>query len=195
METKFQLTKFLYPKQFNTKNYSDLSPEQKKKLNNVDASDAFKYAISHLFVFADINFEGNYIHNPKGYISVGNESEEFFNLIRELSYELLKDFGELFFDRQLTTFDNYRLVLKNKYKVPPPYNGMFNHSGLLEVTYENNRDLDFYNSQEKLKDQMDYMYENLISKKDYEKFWMNYKERYFDLKKRYKEAYNINDSW
>lgn len=34
----------------------------------------------------------------------------------------------------------------------------------IDVTFENSRNLDFYNSQEKLKDQMDYMYNNLISK-------------------------------
>jgi hypothetical protein len=194
-EVKFQLTKFLYPKEFNTKTFQELTEKQRQKLNEVDASIAFKYAISHLFALGDINFEGNYIHNPNGYISIGGENEIFFNSVRDFAYNLLKDFGELFFDKEVVAFNNYRIVLKNDYKVPPPYNGMFNSSGLTEVTYENNRNLDFYDSQEKLKDQMDYMYENLVSKKEYEKFWINYKERYFDLKNRYKEAYDINDSW
>ena len=49
-EVRFQLTKFLYPKIFNVKVYSELTDAQKEKLNKVDASLAFKYAISHLFV-------------------------------------------------------------------------------------------------------------------------------------------------
>ncbi len=44
-EIRFQLTKFLYPKQFNTKTYKDLTAIQKKELESVDASIAFKYAI------------------------------------------------------------------------------------------------------------------------------------------------------
>jgi len=194
-ETKFQLTKFLYPKQFNSKNYSELSPEQIQKIEEVDATLAFKYAIGHLFIFADVNFEGNYIHNPHGYVSIGGESETFFNSTRDFAYKLLKDFGDLFFDREVIVFNNYKIVLRNKYKVPPPYNGMFNDKDFLEVTYENEKSLDFYDSQEKLVDQMEYMYENIISKKDYERFWISYKERYFDLKNRYREAYNINENW
>lgn len=194
-EIKFQLTKFLHPKQFNTKTYSELTEEQKKKLDKVDASLSFKYAIGHLFALGDVNFEGNYIHNSNGYISVGGEAEIFFNSVRDFAYNLLKDFGELLFDREVTVFNNYRIVLKNKYKVPPPYNGMFGGKGLLEVTYENKKELDFYDFQEKLKDQMDYIYKNLVSKKEYEKFWINYKKIYFDLKRRYKEAYNINSEW
>ncbi len=42
---------------------------------------------------------------------------------------------------------------------------------------------------------MQYMYENFISEKEYQQFWEEYKKRYFDLKARYKEAYNIGDSW
>ena len=194
-EIKFQLTKFLYPRQFNVKTYKELDEEQKEKLNRVDASSAFKYAIGHLFVFGDINFEGNYIHNPSGYVSVGGEPEIFFNSIRNFAYDILKDYGELLFDREIIAFDNYKIVLKNKYKVPLPYNGMFGSHDFLEVSYENKRSLDFYDDQEKLKDQMNYMYENLISKEDYERFWNNYKERYFDLKKRYQEAYDIKSDW
>lgn len=194
-EIKFQLTKFLYPKQFNTQKYSELSPEQKKKMNEIDATVAFKYAIGHSFALGDINFEGNYIHNPNGYISIGGESEFFFNSVRDFVYDLLKDFGELLFDKEIIVFKNYKIILRNKYNVPPAYNWIFRDEDFLEVTYENDKSIDFYDSQEKLKDQMEYMYKNLVSKKDYEKFWKNYKKKYFDLKERYKEAYNINSDW
>jgi len=194
-EIKFQLTKFLYPKKFNKNKYSELTKIQKNKFNQVDASIAFKYAISHLFALGDINFEGNYIHNPNGYVSIGGEAEIFFNFIRKFSYELLKDFGELLFDRKIIMFDNYKIILKNKYKTPPPYNGIFKNKDFLEVTYENKKNLNFYDLQEKVKDQMEYMYKNLISKKDYQIFWNDYKNRYFDLKNRYKEAYKINIDW
>lgn len=195
LDIKFQLTKFIYPKLFNVKTYSELSAEKQKLLNEVDAMRAFKYAIAHLFIFGDINLEGNCIHNPNGYVSIGGESELFFNDIRVFAYELLKDFGEVLFDVKLNMFDNYRIVLKNKYRVPPPYNGMWYKKTSLEVTYENNKKLCFYNSQEKLKDQMDYIYENLLSKKKYEKFWLDYKSKYFDLKSKYKTAYDIKSIW
>lgn len=189
-EIRFQFTKFLFPKEFNVKTYADLNEEQKEKLKTVDASVAFKYAIGHLFVLGDVNFEGNYIHNPNGYISVGGEAEIFFNVVRDLAYKILKDSGELF-DKQIIVYDNYKIILENEHKVPPPYNGMFEKKDLLEVTYENEKSLDFYDTQEKLKSQMDYMYENLISRKEYENFWNDYRKKYFDLKARYKEAYNI----
>ncbi|MBI2484089.1 hypothetical protein HYV71_02805 [Candidatus Uhrbacteria bacterium] len=195
VEIRFQLTKFLYPKQFNAKNYEALTDLQKEKLTEVDATDAFKYAIGHLFALGDINFEGNYIHGPYGYASIGGEAETFFNSVRDLSSDLLKDFGELLFDREVIVFQNYRIVLKNKYKVPPPYNGMFRDKEYLEVTYENNKDLSFYDEQEKLKDQMQYVYDHLISRDDYQQFWRSYRNRYFNLKARYKEAYAINPDW
>lgn len=191
-EIRFQLTKFLYPKQFNTKTYKELTTIQKKELESVDASIAFKYAIWHLFALGDINFEGNYIHNPNWYISIWWEAEVFFNEIRGIAYDVLKDFWSLIFDREVVVFDNYRLVLKNEYKVPPPYNGMFWNEWLLEVTYENNRDLSFYDKEKKLRGQMEYMYSNIIQKETYQDFRNNYRSRYFDLKEKYREAYNIN---
>lgn len=194
-EIKFQLTKFLHPKQFNCKFYNDLNDQQKKKLEEVDATVAFKYAIGHLFALGDVNFEGNYIHNPNGYISIGGEAEIFFNSVRDFAYDVLKDYGEILFDREVAVFDNCRIILKNDYQVPPPYNGMFDEGDFLEATYENKRDLVFYDSQEKTKDQMDYMYKNLISKEKYQEFWNCYKKRYFDLKPRYKEAYDIKADW
>ncbi|MFA5021579.1 MAG: hypothetical protein WC508_00655 [Patescibacteria group bacterium] len=192
---KFQLTKFLYPKLFNENSYEKLSAKQKDQLAKTDATDAFKYAIGHLFALGDINFEGNYIHNPNGYVSIGGEAEQVFNKVRDLAYGIIQDYAEIIFDRKIILEDNYRIVLQNKHKVPPPYNGMFEKGELFEATYENNRDLDFYDNEEKVKDQMDYMYKNLITKKEYQKFWAEYKERYFNLKSRYQEAYGIGNDW
>jgi len=194
-EIRFQLTKFIYPKIFNVKTYKDLSRDQLEKLYEVDATIAFKYAIGHLFALGDISFEGNYIHNPYGYVSFGGEAEAFFNIVRDLAYKSLKDFGSLLFNRKFVLYENFRIVLENEYKVPPAYNGMFHKKELMEVTYENQHSLDFYDSQAKLTDQMNYMYDNLLSKKEYQKFWNDYKTRYFDLKERYKESYEIKSDW
>ncbi len=202
LKAKYHLARFIYPKEFNKTEFRTLSKE-KRRIDEIDLSRAIKYALSHAFLFGDVNFEGNYIHNDIGYISIGNESEEFFNVIRDILYKFLAKYGELIFSRKIILKNNLKVVVSNKFRVPPPYNGMYKDKGskknrvreLCEVTYENKRRLDYYNSQEKLKDQMEYMYKNLISKKDYEMFWNNYKERYFDLKKRYKEAYGIRSDW
>lgn len=194
-ETKFQLTKFMFPKQFNARTFSDLSFDKKKKLDEVDATPAFKYAIAHLFIFGDVNFEGNNIHNPRGYVSIGGESELFFNIIRDFAYEVLKDFGEFLFDRKLEIFNNYRIILKNKHRVPPPHNGVFRKKNYLEVTYENDEKLDFYKTQEKVREQMEYMYNNLLPEDKYQKFWSDYKSRYTKLKERYNMAYKIKLKW
>ncbi len=194
-EIRFQLTKFLYPKQFNARSYNGLSLKQREDLKRVDASTAFQYAIGHLFALGDINFEGNYVHTPNGYVSIGGEYEVFFNKVRDVAYDTLKDFGEMLFDREVIVKNNYRIVLQNKFKVPPPYNGMFREKELLEVTYENGKSLDYYNTQTKVQDQLHYMYDNLLSKVEYQKFWDSYRPRYLDLKTRYKEAYNIRKDW
>jgi len=194
-EIRFQLTKFLYPKQFNAKTYDALSKDQVAKLESIDASVAYKYAIGHLFTMGDLNFEGNYVHNLNGYLSIGGEHEFFFNKLRDLACETFKDLGQMLFDRQVIVKNNYRIVLQNNYMVPPPYNGMFDEKGLLEVTYENAKTLDYYNGQEKVQDQLQYMYDNLVSRTEYKKFWDSYRERYLDLKARYKEAYGIHKDW
>lgn len=194
-EIRFQLTKFLHPKQFNVKTYDALSKDQVAKLKFIDASVAYKYAIGHLFALGDLNFEGNYVHNPNGYLSIGGEHEIFFNKVRDLASETFKDMGQMLFDRQVIVKNNYRIVLQNAYKVPPPYNGMFSEKELLEVTYENAKTLDYYDSQIKVQDQLQYMYDNLVPKVEYKKFWNSYRARYFDLKARYKEAYHIYKEW
>ncbi len=195
LEIRFQLTKFLYPKQLNKRTYNELTKEQKKLFEELDASNALKYAIWHLFALGDLNFEWNYVHNPKGYVSIGGDREIFFNKIRKLAYQTFKDSWDYIFDRKIIAYDNYKIVLKEKYSVPPPYNWVFWKKDYKEVTYENWKWLDYYDNQEKLKWQMNYMYENLITRWQYEKFWNNYRSRYFELKSRYKEAYNIDINW
>lgn len=195
LDIRFQLTRFLYPRQFNVRTYDELDEAQRERLGEVDASTAFKYAIGHLFAFGDVNFEGNYIHNPMGYLSIGGEAEHFFNVVRKFAFELLREYGELFFDRELVVFENPKIVLRNEYRTPPPYNGMFDSDGLAEVTYENDRDIDFYDTQKKLKGQMAYIYEHLVPQEEYRSFWENYRSRYFALKERYREAYDITSEW
>ena len=201
-EIRFQLTKFIYPKQFNVSSYNDMNEAQRRKMKEVDISRALKYAINHLFVFVDANFEGNYVHNDAGYVSVGGSQEEYFNIVRDFAFEIVRDYGEFLFEREVICFENKSIILKNKYNTPPPYNGYYvgnnsksKYNELLEVTYENERSLDYYDSIEKLRDQIDYVYENILSQEDYQKFWDNYRIRYFDLKERYREAYKIGPKW
>lgn len=194
-DVKFQLTKFLYPKTFNVKSIDDLSAEQIKLLHEIDASVAFKYAISHLFALGDVNFTGNYIHNPNGYVSIGGEQEEVFNKVRHLAFSLIEDCGELLFKKEMVLFDNYRIIVKDDFLAPVPYNGMYGQNELLEVTYENGRTLSYYDEQEKVTEQMQHMYKQIVSQEQYQHFWNQYRKRYFDLKERYREAYNITSNW
>ena len=64
-----------------------------------------------------------------------------------------------------------------------------------EVTFENNLNLNFYNKDEKMKEEMEFMYRNFISKDKYQSFWDSYRKRYFKLKKRYREAYKLKDDF
>ena len=59
-----------------------------------------------------------------------------------------------------------------------------------EVTYENARALDYYDSRPKLQPDMEYIYQH-VSKRTYKKFWREYEERYRGLKARYQEAYGV----
>lgn len=116
-----------------------------------------------------------------------------------MTYKLSQDNEDLMFNRKIIKRENTKIVIQEKYSVPPPYNGMYKDRGsknnpkkeLLEVTYENKRDLTYYDTQEKLIDQMLYVYENFISQKEYQTFWNKYRKKYFDLKERYREAYDI----
>lgn len=197
-EIKFQLARFKRPKLFNRE---VISEEGKKYLDSNDPEllNSFKYAISHLLVLGDINFEANVIHNPIGYLSIGGQQEKTFNIIRSYAYELLQSYGEEFFGRKIITKDNLKLVLENKEHTPPAYNGYFRKNGdrlfLDEVTYENSYNLDFYDNHKKLKFEMEYMYEHLVPKKDYKNFWEQHRTRYFELKSRYKEAYNLEQEF
>jgi len=197
-DLKLTLAKYKRPKLFANKR---LSEEAKSFLNSQDREliGAFKYAVAHLFVMADINFEGNYVHNPVGYITVGGPAEKSFNVIRDLALRVLKDIAELVFERDVIYKDNVRLVVENKSHAPVPYNGYFRTYGdnkleLAEVTYENGASLDFYEDNSKLKPDMNYIYE-FIPKEQYKKFWSDYRERYLDLKKRYREAYHLAEDF
>lgn len=155
---------------------------------------AIKYAVSHLFAFGDINFEGNYYINPKGFASIGGYQEKYFNDVRNLAFEGLKKRASKIFDQPIITRNNVQIIIEKEEKTPPPYAGSTKGNSkrrtVDEVTYENNRTLEYYDTRPKLKPDMEYLYSR-ISRKKYEKFWNMYKKRYVDLKARYEEAYQI----
>lgn len=169
-EIKLQLAKFRKPKLFNNE---DLSVEAAEYLDSddQDLQNSFKYAISHLLALGDINFESDFVHNPIGYLSIGGGQEKVFNAIRGYAYELLQSQSEDFFGQKIIVKNNIKLVIENPEKTPPPYNGYYRKNGsrlfLDEVTFENNRGLDFYDDNKKLKFEMEYMYQNFISKDVY----------------------------
>lgn len=197
-ELKLKLAQYKRPQLFNG---SKLSDEAMAFLatQNEELIGAFKYAVSHLFVMADINFEGNYVHNPIGYLTVGGPAEETFNAVRELALQVLQDIAELVFERDVIFKDNIRLIVKHETSAPVPYNGYFRTYGnnkleLAEATYENEESLDFYDKNPQLKPDMDYIY-SFVGRTEYEKFWEGYKDRYFELKRRYREAYRLAEDF
>lgn len=182
-------------------NDGQMSDEAKDFLTaqNDELIGAFKYAVSHLFVMADINFEGNYIHNPTGYLTIGGPTEEAFNAIRDMALKVLEDIAEVVFEREVIYKDNIRLIIDTKNHAPVPYNGNFESYSshklrLAEATYENGEPLSFYESHDKLKPDMEYIY-SLVGRDEYEKFWNDYKTRYFELKRRYREAYHLSEDF
>lgn len=156
------------------------------------------YAVGHLFAMGDINFEGNYVHHPIGYATVGGDREGVFNEVRALLMPLIADFAEVVFEREVIIKDNLRIVVETKEKVPPPYNGFFwassrgTNRSLEEITYENERDFTFYENHKRLYEDIEYIY-SLVSKEQYQEFWNEYRTRYIDLKARYAEAYGIEE--
>jgi hypothetical protein len=197
-DLKLTLAKYKRPHLFGG---NKLSPEAKAFLNSQDKdlTNAFKYAVVHLFLMADINFEGNYIHHPVGYLTVGGPTEKAFNSIRDLAFGVLQDIAELVFDREVIYKDNVRLIVETEPHSPVPYNGYFRSYGnnkleLAEVTYENGAGMDFYDDYDKLKPDMNYIYE-FIPKERYQEFWLSYRGRYFDLKQRYREAYKLTEDF
>ena len=194
-ESFWYLLEIQYPKEFlevKTALIRFIGSENENMLKN-----SFKYAILHLFFFADANFEGEYVHNSVGYCSIGGHQEEIFNIVREIGNKILKKFGEEFFDREMIFCDNLRLVLKDEKNAPPSYNGSTKKTGRTlklvydEVTFENKESLKYYDLRPRLKADMDFLYE-FVPREEYEKFWNEYRERYFDLKKRYCEAYEVD---
>ena len=169
-------------------NDNALPPDEKKLLR------AFRYAVLHLFTLGDVNLDYDFIHNKKGYCSIGEHQELIFNIVREAGYEILKDIGEIVFEREVHCFKNPKIVIEDEGRVPPPYNGAFKSTGgktsIDEVTYENGREFSYYDTRPRLKPHMDYLYK-IISREIFEIYWKEYKQRYLELKKRYNEAYHI----
>ncbi len=156
--------------------------------------DSIKYAVSHLFAFGDINFEGNYYLNPKGFASIGERQEEYFNEVRNLAFEGLKANSNKIFDQPIISRDNVQIILEKDKNAPPSYNGATKGNSkrrvLDEVTYENNLELTYYDERPNLKPDMDYLYKH-ISKERYQRFWSDYHARYKILKSKYEETYKI----
>ncbi len=153
----------------------------------------FQYALAHLFAMGDINFDWD-AHNPRGYCSIGEHNERIFNEVREIGFELLRNNAEQIFERPVYFFDNIKIVIDSPEKLPPPYNGahrtLDGKTDLDEVTYENGRDLDYYDTRPRHTTIMEYVYP-LIPRDAYEAFWNDYRSRYDDLKQRHMEAYEI----
>jgi hypothetical protein len=196
-DLKLTLAKYSRPHLFGNKK---LSTEAQAFLDsqNEDLINAFKYAVAHLFVMGDINFEGNLVLNPVGYLTVGGPAEQVFNVIRDLALRILEDIAELVFERDVIIKDNLRLVVDTETHSPVPYSGSFRKSGdkqeLTEVTYENGESLDFYEQYAKLMPDMEYIY-SFIPKERYQAFWLSYRDRYFELKSRYREAYKLTEDF
>lgn len=159
---------------------------------------AFRYAIVHLFGLGDINLSYDYIHNPKGYCSIGEHNEAVFNIIRKIGYTILKDIGEAIFDQEVFCFDNAKIVIKDEQNAPPPYNGASRTTNgttsLDEVTFENKLPLEYYDTRPRLSPSMQYLY-RIIPQDIYVKYWDTYRGTYYEKKERLREAYAIDNSW
>lgn len=157
-----------------------------------ELEDSFKYAIAHLFALGDINFDGNYYINPHGFASIGGYQEQFFNEVRNLAFDLLKKYPYLLSGRELLVRDNVQIVINEQ--VPPPYTGATRGNSrrreLDEVTYENGRGLNYYDTRPRLEPDMSYLYRH-VPRQTYEDFWREYRSRYELLKSRYAEAYHV----
>jgi len=174
---------------FSMRGDENLTDEKKLK-------EAFHYAVIHLFACGDINLDYDFIHAHEGYCSVGEHQELIFNIVREVGYEILKDIGDIVFDREVRCYKNAKIVIQSEGHVPPSYNGAFrsnhNKTKLDEVTYENKYPLSYYEERPRLKPHMEYLYK-IIPRDVYEKYWNDYQPRYRELKARFNEAYQIED--
>ena len=182
------------------KSFANGVPDEKElkylfEINKEKLQSAFKYALAHLFACGDINIGSDFSHNPKGYCSIGEHNEAVFNVVRSIGYKILKEVGEIIFDQEIMAFENMKVVIDEAgANVPPAYNGAFRKSRdeqwLDEVTYENEQSLSYYDGRPRLAPAMEYLYK-LVPKDEYEAFWNSYQKRYFDLKRRYFEAYKV----
>ena len=193
-ELKKHLLRYRKPKLFSEPNIMPADIEKLLKLNEHELKENFKYSLIHIFGFGDVNLSHDFIHNPKGYCSIGEHHEEVFNVIRKIGYEILKDVGEAVFDQEVDCFDNAKIVIKDEGNTPPSYNGAFRGSrGITridEVTFENKETLDYYETRPRLMPSMEYLY-RIIPKELYVQYWGSYRETYLESKKRYIEAYKI----
>lgn len=187
------LVRFRKPTLFNGK-VSREGLDRYIKEHQAEFEAAAKYAVSHLFVLADMNFDGNYYLNPNGFATIGGHQEAVFNEVRNLAFDLLSEEPGLLQGNEVLVRDNVQVVLEEKENVPPAYNGATKGPGsrrlLDEVTYENERQLSYYNGRPKLKPEMDYLYEH-VDRDAYEQFWNDFRPRYEMLKARYEEAYKM----
>lgn len=173
---------------------ADLSSSQRHSLQT-----AIRYAISHIFTLADVYVDDDYIHNPRGYCTIGGHQEKYFNIVRTLAYQNQDLLRELFsVGRKFHIMDNILVTIDDP--VAPAYNGATRsknngkHTLLDEVTFENELPVSYYDTRPRLLPSMKYFY-TLVPKGEYEKFWSGYKSRYEDLKKRYAEAYEISEKF
>jgi len=194
-ELKKVFARFKKPNKFNSKDGEQTELQKFTTAQNKELMDAIKYSISHLFVFGDTNFQGNYYLNPNGFASIGGHQEKYFNEVRNLAFEVLKNDPSGFFEQPVILRDNVQITIEKADEIPTPYSGSTKGNSkrlvLDEATYENELDLVYYDDRPKLKPDMDYLYRH-VPRDKYQKFWNDYKVRYLDLKSRYEEAYQTS---
>jgi hypothetical protein len=194
IEIKKTLARFKHPGRFNTSTQQEGEIERYLSENKEELLDGIKYAISHLFACGDVNFDGDYYINPKGFASIGGHQEVHFNEVRNLAFEVVEKYGQKFFDVPTQLRNNLQIIIDKHENNPPPYSGATkgrsSERELDEATYENARGIDYYDSRPKLQSDMDYIYKH-VPKEKYAAFWEQYRTRYNDLKSRYEEAYKV----
>jgi len=192
-EIKKNLARFRRPHLFVDDTHKE-EIDQYLESNEEDLLHALNYAVLHVFATADINIGKDFSHNPKGYCSVGGHHERIFNTVRSVAYEIVKEVGAEVFGQDILSNDNIKVVVEDERPVPPAYNGALKSTGkknvLDEVTYENERPLDYYDGRPRMKPIMEYLYGH-IPRDDFRLFWEKYRGRYQDIRSRHVEAYQL----
>jgi len=193
-EIKKTLARFKHPGRFNISEQQNSELEEYLSENKQELLNAIKYAISHLFACGDVNFDGDYYINPKGFASIGGHQEAYFNEVRNLAFEVVKKNGQKFFDLPTRLRNNIQIIVDKHQNTPPPYSGATkgrsNERELDEATYENALSINYYDTRPKLQSDMEYIYQH-VPKEKYAAFWDHYRDRYLDLKSQYEVAYKI----